>query len=282
MADAADAAQPRHPAGPRWRLCLIAPPMFGRELGWPWWLWLAMATGAAALAGFVRLQRALERRGRTPLIDLALFADHRFVAGSCATFSFFLGNLSFYFVLTLFIQNGLAFSPFDAALTVMPLAFAFVLGSRLATGRMQQRALVDGCVVQAAGLVATALLVSMVAHPAMAMLMLPLAVFGYGQGMVLAPLFSSVLSHVRHAHAGSGSGVLATVQQVANGTGVVLVGAVYFAVQSSHGDRWAFLAALAALTCTVAATIVSLRRMRPHAVADRASSPRRSHAAEVS
>ena len=34
----------------------------------------------------------------------------------------------------------------------------------------------------------------------------PLAVFGYGQGMVLAPLFSVVLTQVRHAHAGSGAG----------------------------------------------------------------------------
>ena len=94
----------------------------------------------------------------------------------------------------------------------------------------------------------------------MAMLMLPLAVFGYGQGMVLAPLFSSVLTQVRHAHAGSGAGILTTTQQVANGTGVVMVGAVYFAVPD---DRLALLAAMIALGCTVAGTIGFLVRMRP-------------------
>ena len=77
-----------------------------------------------------------------PLIDLALLEDRIFIAGMCATFCFFLGNLSFYFVLTLCIQNGLGFSPFDAALTVMPLAFAFVVGSRMSGGR-----LIEGCVV---------------------------------------------------------------------------------------------------------------------------------------
>ena len=97
----------------------------------------------------------------------------------------------------------------------------------------------------------------------MAMLMLPLAVFGYGQGMVLAPLFSAVLTQVRHAHAGSGAGILATTQQVANGAGVVLVGAVYFAMQGLHGDRWAMLAAMMAIGCTVVATIGFLQRMRP-------------------
>jgi MFS family permease len=238
-------------------LGLIVPLMFGRELGWPWWTWLAMAAGSAVLAGFIRLERRVDQRGGMPLIDLALLDDRVFVAGMSATFCFFLGNLSFYFVLTLYIQNGLGFSPFDAALTVLPLSFAFVLGSRV-VGR-----LVEGCVVQGLGLAGTALLVGTVAHPTMAMLMLPLAVFGYGQGMVLAPLFSTVLTQVRHAHAGSGAGILTTTQQIANGAGVVLVGTVYFAVQTLDGNRWALLAATVALSFTVAGTIVFLHRMRP-------------------
>jgi EmrB/QacA subfamily drug resistance transporter len=251
-------------------LGLIVPLMFGRELGWPWWTWLAITSGAALLAGFVRQQRAVAQRGGMPLIDLELFADRVFTAGMCATFCFFLGNLSFYFVLTLYIQNGLGFSPFDAALTVMPLAFAFVAGSRLAAGRLSRRgvaALVEGCVVQAAGLAGMALLIGAIAHPTMAMLMGPLALFGYGQGMVLAPLFSAVLTNVRHAHAGSGSGILATTQQLANGAGVVLVGAVYFVTQGAHGDRWALLAAMVGLACTLAATIGFLQRMQPRAAA---------------
>jgi predicted MFS family arabinose efflux permease len=237
-------------------LGLVVPLMFGRELGWPWWLWATMIAGAAVLAGFVRQQRAVERRGGMPLIDLALLEDRIFMAGTCATFCFFLGNLSFYFVLTLYIQNGLGFSPFDAALAVMPLAFAFVAGAQLGGGR-----LIQGCITQAAGLAGTGLLVGTVAQPTMVMLMLPLAVFGYGQGMVLAPLFSAVLTNVRHAHAGSGSGILTTTQQVANGVGVVLVGAVYFAVQTMRADRWAMLASMVALACTLAATIGFLLRM---------------------
>jgi MFS family permease len=238
-------------------LGLIVPLMFGRELGWPWWMWIAVAAGSAVLVGFVHHQRRVERRGGMPLIDLALLEDRIFVAGMGATFCFFLGNLSFYFVLTLYIQNGLHFSPFDAALTVMPLAFAFVVGSRLSGGR-----LIEGCVVQGIGLAATGLLVGSVMRPTIGMLMVPLAVFGYGQGMVLAPLFSAVLTQVRHAHAGSGAGILTTTQQVANGTGVVLVAAVYFAVQGPDGDRRALLAAMIALGVTVVATVAFLWRMR--------------------
>jgi MFS family permease len=242
-------------------LGLIVPLMLGREFGWSWWVWVMMAAGAITLAAFLRLERAIERRGGMPLIDLALLDDRVFTAGTCATFCFFLGNLSFYFVLTLYLQNGLGFSAFNAALTVLPLAFAFVAGSRLGGGR-----LIEGCVVQALGLAATALLIATVRHPTMPPLMLPLVVFGYGQGTVLAPLFSTVLTNVRHAHAGSGAGILTTTQQIANGTGVVLVGAVYFAVQGSHEDRWAMLVALAALACTIVGTISFLYRMQPRAV----------------
>ena len=230
-------------------LGIIVPLMLGREFGWPWWTWAMMTAGVLTLAGFLRLERATAM----PLIDLALLEDRVFLAGMGATFCFFLGNLSFYFVLTLFMQNGLGFSAIDAATTALPLAFAFVVGTRLSGGR-----LIEGCIVQAAGLASTALLIAIVAQPSMRLLMLPLVVFGYGQGMVLAPLFSVVLTNVRHAHAGSGAGILTTTQQIANGTGVVIIGAVYFAVQALHGDHWAMLASLAVLACTVVGTIVSL------------------------
>ena len=251
-------------------LGLLVPLMFGRELGWPLWVWLAMAAGAIVLVGFIRLQRAIERRGGMPLIDLALLDDRIFTAGTCATFCFFAGNLSFYFVLTLYLQNGLHFAPFDAALIVVPMAIAFVVGSRLVAARVAKRgivALAEGCVVQAAGLATTALIAGTIARPTMPMLMLPLILFGYGQGMVLTPLFSAVLTNVRHAHAGAGSGILTTTQQVANGAGVVIIGAMYFAVRGLHGDRWALLASLAMLACTIVGTVVFLHRMRPRAVA---------------
>jgi MFS family permease len=230
-------------------LGLIVPLMLGREFGWSWWCWLMIAAGVAALAGFLRL----ERRVANPLIDLALLDDRVFLFGMAATACFFLGNLSFYFVLTLYMQSGLGFSAFDAALTVLPLSFAFVIGTRLSGGR-----LIEGCVVQALGLAATAAVVATISQPTMWMLMAVLAVFGYGQGMVLAPLFSTVLTNVRHAHAGSGAGILTTTQQIANGTGVVIIGAVFLSVHTLYGDRAAMLTSLAVLACTIAGTIVAL------------------------
>src|SRR5215475_15138204 len=62
-------------------LCLIGPLLFGRDLHWSPLVWLAMAAGIAIVAAFVRLERAVEKSGGMPLIDLALLADRSFMRG---------------------------------------------------------------------------------------------------------------------------------------------------------------------------------------------------------
>src|SRR3954468_1991099 len=53
-------------------LCLIGPLLFGHDLHWSLWVWLVMAAGVAILAGFLRLERSVARKGGMLLIDLSL------------------------------------------------------------------------------------------------------------------------------------------------------------------------------------------------------------------
>jgi hypothetical protein len=66
---------------------------------------------------------------------------------------------------------------------------------------------------------------------------------------------------VRHAHAGSGAGMLTTVQQIANGAGVALIGGLYFAVQPMVGDTGALLVSLLDAVIALLATAILLTRM---------------------
>ena len=91
-------------------LCLIGPVLAARDLNYAWWLWAIEAFGAAVLIGFPALERRTERSGRTPLIDLDLLDDKRFVLGIAATACFFMANISVYLVVTLFLQGGLGWS----------------------------------------------------------------------------------------------------------------------------------------------------------------------------
>ena len=236
--------------------CLIGPLTVGHELGWPAWLWAVAAAGAAGLLLFLRFERRLERGGGLPLLDLALLGDRRFLYGLGAAFSFSFGNVSFYLVVTLFAQGELGFSPLQAGLAVVPLALAFTVASQLA-GRWAQvgiRVLLWGSAVQFAGLVAVGGLAGFVTRPDMAVLMAALAVFGFGQGLVMAPLAGVVLATVRPAHAGSGAGLLNTVQQAAGALGISLVAAAYFG--------GSVLAAVVVLLVSVLATGGVLTQMR--------------------
>ncbi len=95
-----------------------------------------------------------------PLIDLALLSDAAFMRGLVAAFFFFFANLSFYLVMTMFMQRALHIPPLQAGLVFVPLALTFVIASRHSGARARHRGtrvLIEGCCVQIAGLAALAL-----------------------------------------------------------------------------------------------------------------------------
>ena len=120
-------------------LCLIGPLLFGHDLRWSPWVWLVMATGAAIIAGFLRLERSVARRGGMPLIDLSLLSDLAFMRGLAAAFFFFFANLSFYLIMTMFMQKALHIPPLQAGLVFIPLALTFVIASRHRGARKTSR-----------------------------------------------------------------------------------------------------------------------------------------------
>ena len=237
-------------------LAAIAPILCGRELHWAWWLWLIEADGIVTLGLFLAWQVRVERKGGQPLLDLGLLSDRAFLRGLLATTCFFEANMSFYLVLTLYLQNTLGLTPFAAGLTVVPLALAFVVGSRAGGD------IVRGCFIQIAGLLAIG--ATIVGFPsAGAIGLLPaLVLFGFGQGRVMAPLFGVVLASVRHANAGAGSGILTTTQQMANAVGVALIGLIYFVVSAADSGEVAIVVVLGVLSLLMFGTALSLRWMR--------------------
>jgi ribosomal protein S5 len=89
-----------------------------------------------------------------------------------------------------------------------------------------------------------------------------LTVFGFGQGLVMAPLSGVVLSTVKPASAGSGSGLYGTTAQIANAAGIAAIGAVFFAVESVSNTQHALFAALAMFALSMMLCVVFLTRMR--------------------
>jgi len=246
-------------------LCLIGPLLFGQDLHWSPAVWLVMALGVAIVAAFVRLERAVERSGGMPLIDLALLSDKAFMRGLVATFFFFFANLSFYLIITMYMQTALQIPPIKAGLVFVPLALTFVVASRHSGARAKHRGtlvLIEGCAIQVAGLAALALMVATVATPTALMLALILMIFGYGQGLVMAPLSGVVLSSVKPSSAGSGSGMYGTTSQIANASGVAAIGAEFFAIETARSTRQAIFVSIALFILSIVTCAALLSWMR--------------------
>ncbi|MCV2393217.1 MFS transporter [Actinotalea sp. M2MS4P-6] len=218
-----------------------------------------LAAGVVGLAAFLWWERRQERRGRVPMVRPSLFARQGFAAGALLGMVYFSGFTGLFFVLTLYLQSGLGYSPLQAGLTITPFALGSAVtaavGGRLVS-RMGRWVVVVGLVVVAVGLVATALVFA--ADPGDVIgwwLVGPLLVAGLGSGFVVSPNVTLTLEHVPVAQAGTAGGVLNTGQRLGTAAGVALVGALYFRGVAA-GD--ATTAAVHGLVTTVALVTAAL------------------------
>src|SRR5262249_24640194 len=102
------------------------------------------------------------------------------------------------------------------------------------TPRFGRAALMAGALVNAAGFAGYAWLSSHYGPGIHSWQMLvPLAVAGFGFGLVAAALVDLILTGVPVRDAGSGSGVLSTTQQVGMALGYALVGVIFFGLLAS-------------------------------------------------
>ena len=116
--------------------------------------------------------------------------------------------------------------------------------------------------MQMIGLASLVLMVAWAQTPSATLLASVLAIFGYGQGLVMAPLSSAVLSTVNPASAGSGAGMYGMTAQIANAAGVAAIGAAFFAIEAAYSPQLALFAAAALFTVSIAACAAFLSWMR--------------------
>jgi MFS family permease len=229
----------------------LAPLILGREQGWPTWIWISLGAAAPTMVVTLAWERRLSRRGREPLLDLALFRTRAFAAGLPVNVAMMAYFGSFMFVLTLLLQGGLGLSPLAAGLTFTPLGCLFavtsVLSRRLAA-RYGPRVITAGGAIAASGLVTLIVeLGSLGARVTAWWLLIPSALVGLGNGLAVPPLIGVVLRGAPPAQAGAASGVLATTQQFASATGVAVLGTLFFARLGQHPTRGDFAAATSAV-----------------------------------
>jgi len=210
----------------------------GSAAGWPTWTWVSLAGAAVLLVAFVRYERWKTDRDGSPVLDLSLFRHRSFVVGLGVGLSFFSVLAPFLVLLTEYLQSGLDLTPRAAGLRFLPFAIGFLSASfasaRLAP-RLGRAILQLGAGLMVAGLLTLMAVVRSAAWDTSPLAyVVPLLIYGFGQGSLQAPLVNFILADVPPTDAGSASGVVTTVQQLSFALGVAVIGGVFAASLGPH------------------------------------------------
>jgi MFS family permease len=102
--------------------------------------WLSpMTLGSAALAAALLIGFVItENRVRHPLVRLGILKAGRLVRANLSMIALFGSYLSFQFMMTLYLQDGLGWSPLRMAFALLPVGLIVAVGSPL-TGRLVNR-----------------------------------------------------------------------------------------------------------------------------------------------
>ena len=251
-------------------IALLVPLTEGRALGWPAWSWILLGLFVPAAVAFTFVERRLEALDGHPIVPPSLVRLPGMHRGLAIAAPFFAGFGAFMFVSALAFQRGAHLGPLGSGLALVPMAVPFLVAS-LMTARLSARygraVISAGAVLQATGLAGLAgTLFAAWPHVDAVNLAPAMIVAGFGQGLVLSPLFGFVLAGVPAARAGVGSGVLVTTQQSALALGVAALGSLFvsLAAPGALGMRAAFVVVLAVqVVVAVAVAVGALALPRP-------------------
>ncbi|GAA1772335.1 MFS transporter [Streptomonospora arabica] len=211
---------------------LLYPLIQGRELGWPWWSFPAMAASVPLFLAFAAHQKARHRKGATPIAAPELFRQRSFVVGLAAMLMFFGGAFSLFFVFSIYLQSGLGLSVLEAGLATMASPVATMVVSVFSvrlSARFGPRVLTAGATIAAAGQLMLIWIAGRVDETAgIWNFVPPMLLSGIGVGLIVAPIIDVILARVPNAVAGAASGLLNTADQLGIALGVSLVGTVFF------------------------------------------------------
>lgn len=239
----------------------------GSSAGWSGVPVGAIGIGLVVFAGFVRRQA----RTPDPLLPRSLLANRGFTAGLVVGLLVFAGFSGLMYVISLFFQLGLGYTPTQTSINLIPLTLGIMGGSGIAAAliaRLARRLVVLGLAAVLAG-TATMLAVVRVAglDPQWWQLALATLLIGVGAGICFSSIFNTALGDVDADEAGSASGSLSAVQQVANGVGSALVTSIFLAMLP-RGDVSAVTTTLAALIALVGLCLLAVPLLPRTAVAD--------------
>jgi EmrB/QacA subfamily drug resistance transporter len=195
---------------------------------------LILGLFAAAAIALVTLVR-YEGRRDDPLIELRFFKSIPFSGATVIAVCAFVSLSGFLFLNTLYLQDVRGFSAMKAGLMTLPMAavtavFAPLSGRLVAERGSRLPLMASGIFIGVTGL----LFLWMTDTTSLVYLGIVYALFGFGFGVVNAPITNTAVSGMPRSQSGVAAAVASTSRQVGQSLGVALIGTV--AVAQVHGS----------------------------------------------
>ncbi|AZP23464.1 MFS transporter [Streptomyces aquilus] len=209
--------------------------------------------GLVAFAAFCHRQRTAAH----PLIEPSLLRNRGFAAGLALGVAAFAATSGLLYVISLFLQRDLGRTPADTALGLIPLTLGIVIASIACHGLLHtygRRLAVTGLLILLAGCVWLTLVIhNSGTHTTSWSLTPPLVILGVGMGTCFGTIYDLTIGDIAPSEAGSASGSLNAVQQLANALGAAAVTTVYF---HSDGTMSLLVVAAGLATCLPLAALL--------------------------
>ena len=179
-----------------------------------------IAVAVIALAAFVVWERGRDE----PMLPLHLFASRNFSGASFSILLMSFGAGAVMLMLTQYLQFVLGYGEMQAGLAMLPYAVAAAIFNGVGAGlgkRLSNRALVGlGLTLMACGFVVIALTTGYLP------LLAGLVIMGMGGGLAGPSAYASLMGAIPIQHAGVGSALNDTVQQVGMALSIAILGSV--------------------------------------------------------
>ena len=206
---------------------------FGPRVGWASPLvMIAFLSFLVLLATFIWW----ELRTPAPMIDLELFKRRTLALGVLAGFITFLGNSPVIFLMPLYLQFVLGYSPDRVGLILVPTALAMLvmgpISGRLSDRYGWRRFTVGGLAISAFGLF---LLTRISESSSLWMVMAGMIVASSGMGMFNSPNNAAIFSTAEQGKFGVVSGLIQLIRNSANVTSIAVSTAIVTATMASMG-----------------------------------------------
>ncbi len=186
----------------------------------------------AAMAGGMFVFSQLRRD--EPMLDMRLFANRGFSAGSVALAMLFFAMAGTVFLQAQYLQFILGYTPLAAGAALVPAALGMILGSGVGAhlaGKLGGRiAVVTGTALAAGGVAVQAALIDGTSYAPTGV---GLLLFGLGAGIAMPTATDLIMSTLPPSRAGVGSAVNDTVRELGGALGVAVIGSVAASMYAS-------------------------------------------------